>query len=220
MQFDPLGVGLIIGTWNYPLMLTLAYPQGSRHLPGSSAFTRRAPRALATAGDRHAEAAGAAPAGDAAAGRQRLARSGSSRSLSLGHQWPCHPKLLLTKKLLLTSMALVASSGASAASAIASRAAHTMHRHTWCVSARATQPAYARARRCSIAPRRQRRRVGGVPDAAQLKGVRPSTRATATFKSLHLPPARATDGKSVGVRLVVVTGVTIRPGISLLAWCG
>ena len=24
MQFDPLGVGLIIGTWNYPLMLTLS----------------------------------------------------------------------------------------------------------------------------------------------------------------------------------------------------
>src|SRR5258708_16382568 len=24
VQFDPLGVGLIIGTWNYPLMLTLS----------------------------------------------------------------------------------------------------------------------------------------------------------------------------------------------------
>ena len=24
VQFDPLGVGLIIGTWNYPVMLTLS----------------------------------------------------------------------------------------------------------------------------------------------------------------------------------------------------
>jgi hypothetical protein len=55
---------------------------------------------------------------------------------------------------------------------------------------------------------------------AQLNWVRLSAHATATFKSLHLPPAPATNGKSFGVRLVVLTGVIIRPRIVQLAWCG
>ena len=29
VRFDPLGVGLIIGTWNYPVMLTLSAVSGS-----------------------------------------------------------------------------------------------------------------------------------------------------------------------------------------------
>jgi hypothetical protein len=71
-------------------------------------------------------------------------------------------------------------------------------------------------RRCSARAERQRRVMGAVPDAAQLKGPRPSAHATATFKSLHLPPAPATNGKGVRVRLEIAAGVIIRRRISQL----
>src|SRR6266566_7748054 len=48
VQFDPLGVGLIIGTWNYPLMLTLS-PLIAAISGGNAAVVKPSEVASATA---------------------------------------------------------------------------------------------------------------------------------------------------------------------------
>jgi aldehyde dehydrogenase (NAD+) len=48
VQFDPLGVGLIIGTWNYPLMLTLS-PLIAAIAGGNAAVVKPSEVAPATA---------------------------------------------------------------------------------------------------------------------------------------------------------------------------
>src|SRR5271155_60809 len=48
IQFDPLGVGLIIGTWNYPLMLTLS-PLIAAIAGGNAAVIKPSEMAAATA---------------------------------------------------------------------------------------------------------------------------------------------------------------------------
>src|SRR5437763_2506732 len=49
VQFDPLGIGLIIGTWNYPLMLTLS-PLVAAISGGNTAVVKPSEVAPATAG--------------------------------------------------------------------------------------------------------------------------------------------------------------------------
>src|SRR5262252_1151663 len=49
VQFDPLGVGLIIGTWNYPVMLTLS-PLIAAISGGNAAVVKPSEVAPATAG--------------------------------------------------------------------------------------------------------------------------------------------------------------------------
>src|SRR5580692_12029202 len=48
VQFDPLGVGLIIGTWNYPLMLTLS-PLVAAIAAGNAAVIKPSEVSAATA---------------------------------------------------------------------------------------------------------------------------------------------------------------------------
>src|SRR6266480_1929796 len=48
VQFDPLGVGLVIGTWNYPLMLTLS-PLIAAISGGNAAVIKPSEMAAATA---------------------------------------------------------------------------------------------------------------------------------------------------------------------------
>src|SRR5271170_7766734 len=48
VQFDPLGVGLVIGTWNYPLMLTLS-PLIAAIAGGNAAVVKPSELAPATA---------------------------------------------------------------------------------------------------------------------------------------------------------------------------
>ena len=48
VQFDPLGVGLIIGTWNYPVMLTLS-PLVAAICGGNAAVIKPSEMAAATA---------------------------------------------------------------------------------------------------------------------------------------------------------------------------
>src|SRR5258708_16054516 len=49
VQFDPLGVGLIIGTWNYPLMLTVLSPLIAAIAGGNAAVVKPSEVAPATA---------------------------------------------------------------------------------------------------------------------------------------------------------------------------